>query len=345
MFADNRVDANTIKQLQILELNYDVLEGIYIPSNSEYKEFLGEKQNKKCRFCGKTDTHAKFKKIAHAIPELLGNKNLFSYYECDECNQKFSETLENHLSSYLSYYRALVRMRGKRGGLKFKQHDLSMKTEDNILQVQASINSDKISIDEETQQFSIKIKRDKYIPIAVYKCFVKIALTVIKEKNDLEKVKWAIDWISEKDHNNSRFKLNKLCMQEVFTPGNMPYDGLSVEVYRRKKRFEYKIPYALKVQYMMCVVKFQNWVFKVDIPSYDDFNKDEIKMQVITYPIVGENYLYGKSQYKHNDMSGTDVVDNDYLEIYLGFEKIEEIVGCKTIEEVRNCATELRCKS
>lgn len=70
-------------------------------------------------------------------------------------------------------------MNGKKGVLKFKQHDLIMKMEDDMLQIQASINSDKISIDEEMQQLSIKIKRDKYIPIAVYKCFVKIALTVI----------------------------------------------------------------------------------------------------------------------------------------------------------------------
>lgn len=235
-------------------------------------------------------------------------------------------------------------MNGKKGVLKFKQHDLIMKMEDDMLQIQASINSDKISIDEEMQQLSIKIKRDKYIPIAVYKCFVKIALTVINEKNELEKVKWAIDWISEKNHDNSRFNLNKLYMQEVFTPGNMPYDGLSVQVYRRKKRFEYKIPYACKVKYMMCVVRFQNWVFKVDIPSNDDLNKCEIEMQVITYPILGDTYLYGKSQFIHKDMSGTEFVDNDYLEINLNAKKIEEIVGCETIEEVKNCAIKLRCK-
>jgi hypothetical protein len=34
-------------------------------------------------------------KEAHALPESISNKSLFTYYECDACNQAFGEGCEN----------------------------------------------------------------------------------------------------------------------------------------------------------------------------------------------------------------------------------------------------------
>lgn len=43
-----------------------------------------------CRFCG-TRESSRFRKLAHTMPEALGNKWIFSRDECDDCNtQKFS---------------------------------------------------------------------------------------------------------------------------------------------------------------------------------------------------------------------------------------------------------------
>lgn len=36
--------------------------------------FIGNKNNKKCRFCGKNEKETTFKNKAHAISEGLGNK-------------------------------------------------------------------------------------------------------------------------------------------------------------------------------------------------------------------------------------------------------------------------------
>ena len=47
------------------------------------KFFLGDKANRQCRFCEKRSPEVTFRKKAHAIPELLGNKSLITYYECD----------------------------------------------------------------------------------------------------------------------------------------------------------------------------------------------------------------------------------------------------------------------
>ena len=47
------------------------------------KIFLGDRQNRRCRFCGKTTPEVSFRKEAHALPECVGNKSLFTYYECE----------------------------------------------------------------------------------------------------------------------------------------------------------------------------------------------------------------------------------------------------------------------
>jgi hypothetical protein len=48
------------------------------------KIMLGDKKKRVCRFCGKSPPDVTFKKVAHAIPELLGNKSIESAYECGE---------------------------------------------------------------------------------------------------------------------------------------------------------------------------------------------------------------------------------------------------------------------
>lgn len=61
----------------------------------EDKIFLGDKDGRKCRFCGRAKPEVSFRKEAHALPESIGNESLFTYYECDTCNQAFGEGCEN----------------------------------------------------------------------------------------------------------------------------------------------------------------------------------------------------------------------------------------------------------
>ena len=56
---------------------------------------LGKNEAQRCRFCGGYSPGVSFQQQAHAIPEALGNKTLFTSYECDNCNQKFGRGIEN----------------------------------------------------------------------------------------------------------------------------------------------------------------------------------------------------------------------------------------------------------
>ena len=76
-----------VDEVRALYDNYEV----YYSWNDVHdkKTFLGEKENRVCRFCGvkKGEIAAgeskpcTFKKEAHALSNLIGNNHLFSYYE------------------------------------------------------------------------------------------------------------------------------------------------------------------------------------------------------------------------------------------------------------------------
>ena len=82
------------------------------------KVYIGNKGV--CRYCGKNNSQVNFKKLAHAIPELLGNKYLFSNDECDDCNSYFDKHLENNLANFLGISRTTSQVVGKKGIPKVK---------------------------------------------------------------------------------------------------------------------------------------------------------------------------------------------------------------------------------
>lgn len=70
------------------------------------------KAQRKCIFCGSNT--AKFKKIAHAVSETVGNKSLVSHFECDECNEEFGKKLEDNLGKYMLPYKIVTQIFGKK---------------------------------------------------------------------------------------------------------------------------------------------------------------------------------------------------------------------------------------
>lgn len=65
---------------------YDTLIGVQASSDDK-RTLVGLKG--RCRFCGTGDPKL-FRRVAHLIPEALGNKRIFSLDECGTCNEKFS---------------------------------------------------------------------------------------------------------------------------------------------------------------------------------------------------------------------------------------------------------------
>jgi hypothetical protein len=133
---------------------------------------LGENEVQRCRFCGGYSPGVSFQQQAHAVPEALGNKTLFTSYECDSCNQKFGRGIENDLGNWSKPMRTLGLISGKSGiptpkgksrkewrvegtqeGLHLKHH-----SEDVVA-----------TVDDVKKTMTLSLPRDSYTPRAVFK--------------------------------------------------------------------------------------------------------------------------------------------------------------------------------
>lgn len=165
--------------------------------------FIGNKTNRKCRFCGKDESKTTFKNKAHAISEGLGNKKVFLYDECDVCNDKFSIEIEPDLINYFSIFRTFYDVKGKGGNKKIKGKNFEISKEDNVEIKFQSIES-RPDINEDPNLYNLKLElQDKINSQDIYRCLVKFCLSVIDE-SELAKFSKTIKWV------NKDLKIEKL---------------------------------------------------------------------------------------------------------------------------------------
>ena len=149
------------------------------------KIFLGDKETRRCRFCGKGKPEVSFRAEAHAIPECVGNKSLFTYHECDSCNQAFGQGCENDFGNWSLPMRTMARICGKSGVPTIK-HDAASE-----LRIDSHPTGLEISVDEAegflendpaTKTLTFHLRRGPYRPAMVVKAMVKMALWVMPEE-------------------------------------------------------------------------------------------------------------------------------------------------------------------
>lgn len=305
---------DVIGRLKYFAYNYDCVFNKVL--DGDKKIYLGERTNKICRFCGKSEPEVKFGNFAHAISNLLGNTILGTNYECNTCNSKFSRLLENHLAAYLGIWRTLMNIKGKKGVPEYKDHNNQGRvfTKNNRINVVVSEENSVFKIDNEKKEVTVISKKDTYIPIAVYKCFVKMALSVLPD-DEIKHVHWAIEWINEENHKESKFEFKPLMLLNAYTPGILPYDNISVLVFRRKKIFEFKIPLIYKVPYIVFVIRVKNMVYQVSINYKDeeieqfDLNKN---LKICCFPGAYKyKNVYEETEYTMFDLSSKKDVKNE----------------------------------
>lgn len=238
--------------------NYELIEHHKLQVGQKVR--LGDKDNRVCRFCGKAKPAVTFKKIAHAIPEGLGNKSLESYYECDPCNEMFGNGIEDHLGKWSKPMRTIARISGKngvptltRGGDKSWRIDYDRTDGFNIV----SYEDDPIfKVDEAKKKVTLKLRRESHIPLNVMKAFWKIAYTLLPE-SELRNFPHVLNWITTP---YTAFATGKLEVQYVFQPGPMPPDLLEVSLMRRSSD-------DAKLPYMLLALRYGNETFTVVVPS------------------------------------------------------------------------------
>lgn len=134
------------------------------------------KSSRVCRFCEKgISDGATFRKVAHAIPEGIGNKNIILADECDDCNEYFGKEIEPHLVRHLDIYRAFLGVKGKNGlpTITYNNGKITHKDEMAVIVTQ---DFEKVS----EEEFIVTLKSNKkFSPLKFYKALVKIALSTV----------------------------------------------------------------------------------------------------------------------------------------------------------------------
>jgi hypothetical protein len=167
-------------QLGFSEIYSDAAENFFnvYNINSSYtvcdvKPQLKKKQERVCRFCGKSYGEVKFKDNAHVFPRSLGNESLVSDFECEVCNKKFSR-YENDLCYFLGIERTINRTHGYKSIPTFKNKNIRAQKSQCLGHDAIKISSLAGSLYEMNKEPGIKIisnTKHAYTPINVYKAF------------------------------------------------------------------------------------------------------------------------------------------------------------------------------
>jgi hypothetical protein len=131
-----------------------------------------------CRFCKRTYPDVQFSNYSHLLPQLIGNSDLYSDFECDSCNEMFSR-IENDLAEFLGVSRSFTGLAEEKKTRGFNAKRLHTKSRsyfgNNIL----IIAPDDVEIIE--NRTILRYFKNGYIPSNVYKALLKCALSLLDE--------------------------------------------------------------------------------------------------------------------------------------------------------------------
>lgn len=169
------------------------------PGRSGVKAYVGPRRAEACRICARTvEDGVTFSDAAHIIPAALGNRTLFCRDECDQCNHQCGESLDNALVDYLSPFRAISRLPGRRG---FPKHRVTpdkscvQRLDDTeTLYVHEATDSKTLQwIDNDDGTATLKVRQQKHRLVNVAKNLARLVLLSIQEAGpEFNKVR---DWI------------------------------------------------------------------------------------------------------------------------------------------------------
>ena len=180
----NLLSPEYLEQLRMIHLVYDIRYFIWL---NDTRKKLKPKQERTCRFCGKSYPDVKFSSNAHTFPESVGNKYHLSDFECDNCNRKFG-IYENDFANYIGPFGTLAELTGKKGVPKYKSRDKKISLEQaykNAIDIKLSTMGlkNRIVNKADGSGLLIQVEGDPYIPINVYRCLLKTAISFVDSED------------------------------------------------------------------------------------------------------------------------------------------------------------------
>ena len=309
------LDARGKKAAQFYEERYVGTHPLFL--RPRQRLVLGAADRRVCRFCGRDSASAPFRHEAHAIPQLLGNRTLFTHEECDQCNLHFGSTIENDLGNWTKPTRTLSRIKGKNGipTLKNEKEGWRIEYDGTGLRVTQYESNPKFKVDVEQRRFHLQLVRDPYTPVAVLKALVRIGLTLLPN-DELGYFAEALKWVRESDHTQPF--VSEFPVFQTFQPGPMPNDIIVALLMRRR-------PTYVDVPYAFLVLAYGNEVYQVFLPSPTQdraIHGHAITLPAFPTPLGPDPQRFGHPITRLINLCGRDLVRDDVRTITMGFEHV-----------------------
>jgi hypothetical protein len=265
------------------------------------KAFWGKTSSRKCRFCRKSEDQTTFKKKAHIVPQLIGNRHLLSAFECDVCNKLFGDLYENSFANFIGAFRLFSNVVTSKNNPNPKYKEVGQdknQTKKIKLQIEKYTDkelkifyeepfSDAIVFDKERKSFSINATRQPYVPLYVYKMLLKMALSFISEdevENYIQPLAFLID-----NSQNDKFKKFPLCRVYMHTLFGGQFFKTPLMYLYKKKDEDVNCPSKTFVLFT------GNHVYQIFIPLVNsDLWMHGNKVRLFPYPL-----LFDKSKYQN----------------------------------------------
>lgn len=214
-----------------------------------------------CRFCQQGAPKVTFKHEPHIIPELLGRNLGVSDFECDACNQYFAK-YENDFANYLGLLRTFYFVKGKENIPTFKSPKESliarmesMKSGTKGIGI-TDTSGEGIYINTATGETTIKYSKNAYKPINIYKCLLKIALSVLPSW-DFRFYSEMLRFITTEENHEYYVQFAKVWSYETHVRRDQP----SCYLFRRRDGVN-DVPKHVFMLY------FENYIYEIFIPRY-----------------------------------------------------------------------------
>jgi len=312
-----------VDTLELIRLNYEtIFAGQY---DVGHKQFTGPSLPKICRFCEKSSPEISFRNKAHAIPELLGNRQLVVTDECDVCNSLFARSIEDHLGKFTKPYRLMGQVRGMNGIPSYKTPKGLSRIDfqpSEGLEIQHHQDDHFIEIVEDENRVRINFIIERHSPSAVYKALVKIALSVMSTE-ELRNFTHAKRWILHSEHTQPLFTPLKLLF--YFVPGPKPHSGTSIMLLRK-----YATSVDDELPYCLLLLAFGNLQYQIMVPALSDNRGKgiDVPFKIPRFPSAfGADWPYGAPMPAEVDLSSGELTEPKQFTLSLHYGSIGETVG------------------
>ena len=308
------------EQMKVIDLVYETKYFIGMHDNMKN---LKPKRERTCRFCGKSYPEVTFKKDAHIVPELIGNKKLLSDFECDNCNWKFGQ-FENDLANFLGPFRTFANLAGKNGIPKYKSADKELTIElapDSVFDVRMkdfSYIENNIKFERKDKILKIQSKSNPYTPLNVFKSLLKSAVSFV-DKGDLKYLSDTFKFLMDDDFEIDSSANFIITIHQYFIPGEIKSSPFIIYYRKQENLKNYPAPSMAFVFYI------KNTVIQLFVPFHSDdyfFYKPEQEKErkiFVIPPLIPEKWInqngvpFSRIEHLNDKNRLKDVIQNIWI--------------------------------